>query len=378
MIPLRWYTRMPMLDSNSKEFSFARHVHIQRVEPILNLMTRIPITRSKHLLPFAALLRNQGEPVGRLLRTTGLPVACLDDPEMLIPVSATTRFRELAAKRVGSANIALMATAHLKIADLKDFGQVLLRAPTLRKLLSEFCRLSATQTSNLALELHPQPGGDLWFSHRVTSEYGKGEWHRSLYTLSWMLKAVKLADPAWSPSEIWTDAPAAPQRGEAIETLGATPRFGQRCTGFLIPASLLASPLTTEPAGQPSRGIAEDRLWSTAPSKSYTESVHQLIRSYAGDRWLSVVQVSEVAGTSVRTLQRRLLAEQATYSSIVERTRAEMAGEMLESSDVSVAEIARKLGYLHQGDFTRAFHRWAEVSPTEYRQQRRRAATGHE
>ncbi len=60
-------------------------------------MPTIPLTRSMHLLPFADLLRNNGEPVGRLLRKAGLPEACLDNPDMLVPVAAEGRFRELAA-----------------------------------------------------------------------------------------------------------------------------------------------------------------------------------------------------------------------------------------------------------------------------------------
>ena len=46
---------------------------------------------------------------------------------------------------------------------------------------------------------------------------------------------------------------------------------------------------------------------------------------------------------------------QTTYSKVVEHTRAEMAGELLESTDASIAEIAHRLGYKNQGDFTHPF-----------------------
>jgi AraC-like DNA-binding protein len=96
-----------------------------------------------------------------------------------------------------------------------------------------------------------------------------------------------------------------------------------------------------------------------------------MIRTYASDSWLSVEHASEGATTSVRALQRRLSAEQATYSGVIEHTRAEMAGELLERTDASIAEIANQLGYKNQGNFTRAFYRWAGVSPSEFRRQRR-------
>ena len=95
-----------------------------------------------------------------------------------------------------------------------------------------------------------------------------------------------------------------------------------------------------------------------------------MIRSYVNDGWLSIDQASEVTRTSVRTLQRRLLTEQKTYSDLVQQCRAKMAGDLLENSDATIAEIADQLGYRNQGNFTRAFYRWAKVSPSKFRKHR--------
>lgn len=237
-------------------------------------------------------------------------------------------------------------------------------------MLSELRRLIATETSNLVIELKPQPGGDLLICPRFLFEAERGEWHNTLYVLSWILKVVRLANPVWSPPEISVRSTAAATRAEAIETLGASPRFGHDRTGFRIPASMLALPLRKRPAAGRDRCVQEDALWSTAPAETYADAVGQMIRSYARDRWLSVEQASEVANTSVRTLQRRLSAEHATYSNIVDRTRAQIAGDLLKETDAPIAEIADMLGYEHQGDFTRAFRRWAGVSPSEFRRRR--------
>ncbi len=47
-------------------------------------MLTLPQMRSKHLLPFAAYLRQHGEPVRRLVRIAGLPSACLDHPVVFL------------------------------------------------------------------------------------------------------------------------------------------------------------------------------------------------------------------------------------------------------------------------------------------------------
>jgi AraC-like DNA-binding protein len=49
-----------------------------------------------------------------------------------------------------------------------------------------------------------------------------------------------------------------------------------------------------------------------------------------------------------------------------------MAGELLESTDATMSEIANQLGYIHQGDFTPAFRRWAAEPSSEFRRQRLR------
>ena len=180
-----------------------------------------------------------------------------------------------------------------------------------------------------------------------------------------MLNLVRLVDPTWSPKEIWCISKATPDRVKAMESLTARARFDQSCTAFVIPTSLLALPCKSG-GSNPN----EESLWSKEPSRSFSGAIKQVIRAYAGDGWLTVNETSEVVGTSVRTMQRRLSAEKKTYSDILEETRAEVAGNLLENTDATMFEISRQLGYSDQSHFTRAFRRWAAVSPTEFRTQR--------
>jgi AraC-like DNA-binding protein len=130
---------------------------------------------------------------------------------------------------------------------------------------------------------------------------------------------------------------------------------------------MLALPVTKNSAQGEELGVD---LWSTAPLETDAESLQQMIRTYARDRWLSVDQASEVTNTSVRTLQRRLSMEQKTYSNLVQQCRAEMAGDLLETSDAPIAEIAHQPGYRNQNHFARAFRRWAKVLPSKFRKHR--------
>ena len=82
----------------------------------------------------------------------------------------------------------------------------------------------------------------------------------------------------------------------------------------------------------------------------------------------AIEQVAEQMGSSVRTLQRRLLEAGVTYSTLVEQVRHDLACRKLETTQLHVAEIAKDLGFKDHSSFSRAFLRWTGMSPRAYRQ----------
>lgn len=73
-------------------------------------------------------------------------------------------------------------------------------------------------------------------------------------------------------------------------------------------------------------------------------------------------------GLSAQTLRRRLKAEGCSYPQIKDQIRQDLAIERLRVQRLSVAEIARQLGFSESRAFTRAFRHWTGSSPSEYRQ----------
>jgi AraC-like DNA-binding protein len=70
---------------------------------------------------------------------------------------------------------------------------------------------------------------------------------------------------------------------------------------------------------------------------------------------------------SRRSLQRRLAEADASYQSLVDETRRDMALRYLRDPAKSATDITFLLGYSQQSAFTRAFRRWTDMSPSEYR-----------
>jgi AraC-like DNA-binding protein len=72
---------------------------------------------------------------------------------------------------------------------------------------------------------------------------------------------------------------------------------------------------------------------------------------------------------SLRTLQRRLNDEGASYKGILDETRRELAAHYMAESHRSINEITYLLGFSEPSNFSRAFRRWTGKSPSAYRAQ---------
>ncbi|WP_242610299.1 AraC family transcriptional regulator [Fluviicoccus keumensis] len=70
-----------------------------------------------------------------------------------------------------------------------------------------------------------------------------------------------------------------------------------------------------------------------------------------------------------RTLARRLLKEGSSYSQIRDTVLSQQASSYLRHSNMSVDAIASLLNYHDSANFRRAFKRWFNVSPRQYRLQ---------
>ena len=66
---------------------------------------------------------------------------------------------------------------------------------------------------------------------------------------------------------------------------------------------------------------------------------------------------------SARTLQRKIAASGTSFSVLRDETRFELARSMLAQNDLSIGEIAYRLGYSETAAFTHAFTRRFGRSP---------------
>jgi transcriptional regulator GlxA family with amidase domain len=103
-------------------------------------------------------------------------------------------------------------------------------------------------------------------------------------------------------------------------------------------------------------------------------AVRALERFIAGnlDRQLSLAEMARAAGTSPRTLARKLATSLATTPHrFAQRLRVAHAAHLLETTRRSVDDVAASVGYADAAAFRRVFRRETGEAPSQ-----RRAASG--
>lgn len=84
-------------------------------------------------------------------------------------------------------------------------------------------------------------------------------------------------------------------------------------------------------------------------------------------RFPDLDEAAALLGLSSRSLRRHLQARGATFHQLRDEARRARAITLLEQSSISVAAIARELGYSDVAAFSRAFQRWTGTQPSAHR-----------
>lgn len=78
-------------------------------------------------------------------------------------------------------------------------------------------------------------------------------------------------------------------------------------------------------------------------------------------------KIATTLGMGRRTLQRRLAEQGLVFSDMIEDVRKTIALDYVQSSEYNLTDIALMLGYSELSAFSRAFRRWTDKSPQDFR-----------
>ncbi|WP_162932243.1 helix-turn-helix transcriptional regulator [Solimonas sp. K1W22B-7] len=87
----------------------------------------------------------------------------------------------------------------------------------------------------------------------------------------------------------------------------------------------------------------------------------------SGDGYPTLARMASRMCMSPRTLKRRLRAHGVRFRQLLDGARFRESARLLEDSELTVEQIALRLGYSSPANFSRAFRRWAGHPPGAYR-----------
>ena len=257
---------------------------------------------------------------------------------------------------------------------LGSVGYAILASGTLADaldLLQRFWHLVG-RSSTLTLDTEGEVAS-LSIDLRVAMGPAEEAFVKEVTLVSMVRGALALVPDAAALMELWFDFPEPPQGAYVRERLGSDVRYAMAATQLRFPASFLARRLAmSNPVGlraavkwcereEQMRGLADSRV--TARVQSDLQS--------GPDGYPTLEQTARKLAMAPRTLRRHLEQEGTRFSDLLETARRRDALRLLDNPDLAVHEVAALLGYVDAANFTRAFRRWTEQTPTQYRRRPR-------
>jgi AraC-like DNA-binding protein len=286
--------------------------------------------------------------------------AKLDEPTRLLPYAVAGRLFEDGVCAGAGEDVGLRIGEVSRLERLGAFGERLRRAPTVAAGID----LAVRQRHNSGMRyVLSRRGAEVWLQRHVAPAVRRGRAQDRDLSLMLAIRFLRLAaGPHWRPLEIHLEG-SRPRYGEQLAELAVKGvRFGASHTTLVFPAVLLGLPL---PRLHADGAVAEPRP-PVAPT-GFAGALRATVRSLLEVGELSLAMAAEAAGTSTRSLQRRLAALGLTFAGVVDEVRFEWACQLLSEPQAKVVNVAGELGYNDAANFTRAFRRWAGVSPRSFR-----------
>lgn len=113
--------------------------------------------------------------------------------------------------------------------------------------------------------------------------------------------------------------------------------------------------------------IARHSLAELEETETYQKKVFKTIVNQMKGEIPTIETVAKQLATSVRSLQNHLQKEGVSYTQLINKARKDIAIAYLKERTVSISEIAYLLGFSETSAFNRAFKKWTNTTPKEYR-----------
>jgi len=318
-------------------------------------------------------LRRAGHALDGPLKEVGLSRTDVASPDERIPYAAFMRLIEQAAMLLAEPGYGLKLGASHDVRDNGLLGFIAVNSATLRDALANVERyISVTNEGTDAILELAGPVSALRFrdadpalrglrqnSERVSAQFVKG--------------ARELTRAKATPLRVEFIHGRPNERIDYEGILGCPVRFRAEWDAVIFSEETVRLPVI----GADNRLLrtleaACRRIVGPRPRKEdLVHSVRQHVVQQLAKGAPAFDDVARHFNMSSKTLERRLGERKASYREIVDGIRCDLAKHYLADTELRLHQIAYTLGYSEPGPLVRAFRRWTDSTPMQYRQKHR-------
>jgi AraC-like DNA-binding protein len=324
---------------------------------------------STHAMLCAAEAR--GVETADLLADAGLSRAAIEDPDTRLPAPVVLAIWNALRERTADPELQLVAPTSLPFGAYRVIDYLVGASATVGEGLQRFARFFPLITEAATLDIDVADE-----EHRLRLARPDGGAVPPVYVdyvFAALVSRIRMRIcPSLQVKRVELQRPAPPAFARYVVTFGPHIVFGATCDRLCFTQEQWDAP--TESADASLAHLLEEhaRILAQRLPRSpvgLMAEVEQTIAAAPPEAG-SVEHVAKSLNVSVRTLQRKLVANGTTFRQISDDVRGRLAVGYLADARVSIAEVAFLLGFSDQSSFNRAFRRWTGESPGRWRRRR--------
>lgn len=365
---------MQMMHNRAAQVSFGQmHVRFGHGSFVMEL----PLWNEKRYVPYklatlVEVLNEQGVAPEASLSGTGLSLESLAKPGTLTSVRQYITVCRNALDLSQDPETPFRVGSRIPLSAYGMYGFALVCSPTIREYFQVAVRYHRLATPLLSMSWREEGDYVSWnfpTNPAITHPDSLLRFlmEQQLTQLATHLRTVVDRNPCL-PVRAALSYPAPAHKYLYKRYLGCEVRFGQPFSELSYPKSILSEkPRLAH--GLTSKILQEtcDRILGEVKiSTGLAGEVYQIVASTPGHS-PSMEDVAKRLATTVRTLHRKLLAEDASFTRILDDVRCNLAKEYLRSTKLSTEDISELVGFSEAANFRHAFHRWTGSTPARYR-----------
>lgn len=318
-----------------------------------------------------AYAQSRGIDVGPLISRYALPADAATTRGHLVTTVTTMRaLADEVAMQLGDGHLGLAMAAWIPKGAYGVAEFLMHAGPTMRAVLENLIRFSGLVAPSQRF-LVEEKDGEVLVHHGPPQQAGAIGRHLEEYSSAILIRSAAQMTGG-KPLRAWFvhQRPMTMDFERLVQGLG-TPNvsWAEATNGFSIDARSLDAPVTE--ANQPLSTFLEDLASQALAARPKRDDLIDTVRVHLREAIKhgepTLERIAQKMNLSGRTLQRRLGELKSSFQDLIDEVRFDLARTWLKDPRLDVTQVAFLLGYSELRAFDRAFRRWANMSPSEWR-----------